>query len=949
MSEQLPKKKKIIRTFIMFLFALLVLFVLIIGCLMLWEKSQAFEKDSIDIRKEYISSQRRMLQNAVGDAVAYIQYMKSQTEKRVRYDVKSRTDEAFEIVNHIYQLHRKTKPLDEIKQLVHDALFAASWDDGRGYYFAEDMQGTELINRNNPELEGTNILDLQDSKGNFIMQEILQVVKESGEGFTSYFWNKPNEPEVLVPKISYVKYFKPLDWIIGNGKYLDDEEKLVKSEILERLAQIQFGDGSYIFAGTWDGLSLTGPFSGKNMLHIKDGNGVEIVKQLIKAAKSGGDFVDYVMPRHKGVRPVPKISYAVGIDDWRWYVGGGVYVDEIEKIISQRQINFRSQIQGYFGPTLGILAVFFLLALYMAWWMSSKMKEHLDIFGNFFQDAAEKAVTIDVNRLDYVEFQALAVSANEMILLRQKALSELEASEKQFVQMVELAPIPILISNEEGRLEFVNNQFKKTFGYNLEDIPYIENWLKLACPDESYRDNVRKMLAEAVESISSQGDVYETDILRVRSADSRILAIRFYRTMVGDRCLTLGYDYTEIVRSELEQASLQKQLHQAQKMEALGMMAGGVAHDLNNILSGVVSYPEILLNQLPEDNRLRKPLESIHKAGMRAADVVADMLTVARGVASEKVVGNLNSIVDDYLVSPEFQKLKSQFPKVIFDSHLADPLLNLICSEIHVKKALMNLVINATEAIMEGGKVLITTTHCTLEKCTINHQSLAAGDYVLLTVKDDGSGIGASDLEHIFEPFYSKKIMGSSGTGLGLPIVWNTMLDHHGAVNVVSDSSGTTFELYFPATREFLPPDPGNEDSHDLAGDGETVLVVDDEPQQRDIAVQILGSLNYQVQAVSSGEKAIAVLKDHSVDLLILDMIMRPGISGRETYRQVAAIHPNQKAVIVSGFSEDDDVKNTAQLGATLFLQKPYTLKQLGKIVKNALKGDSISSNSDGR
>ncbi len=927
----------------MFLSAMLVMFVLMLGCLLLWEKSQAFNKDSSNIRKEYISSQKRMLENEVGDAVAYIQYMKSQTEKRVRRDVKARTDEAFEIVNHIYQIHRKTKSLDAIKQQVHDALFAASWDDGRGYYFAEDMQGTEVINRNNPELEGTNVLDLQDSKGNFIMQEILRVVKESGEGFTSYYWNKPDEPEGFVPKISYVKYFKPLDWIIGNGKYLDDEEKQVQGEILERLAQIKFGDGNYIFAGTWDGVSLTGPFSGKSMLHLKDSNGVEIVKQLIQAAKSGGDFVDYVMPKHKGVRPVPKISYAEGIADWRWYVGGGVYVDAIENIISQRQIDFHSQIQGYFGRALGILAVFFLVALYIAWWMSSKIKKHLDIFGNFFKDAAEKAVTIDVNRLDYVEFQALAESANEMILLRQKALSELEASEKQFVQMVELAPIPIFISNNEGRLEFVNNQFKKTFGYNLKDIPDIENWLKLAYPDESYRDNIRKMLAEAVESVSSQGDVYETDILQVQAADDRILSVRFYRTMVGDRILTLGYDYTEIVRSELEQASLQKQLHQAQKMEAIGMMAGGVAHDLNNILSGVVSYPEILLNQLPEDNQLRKPLESIHKAGMRAAAVVADLLTVARGVASEKIIGNLNSIVDDYLVSPEFHNLKSQFPKVIFDSYFADPLLNLICSVIHVKKALMNLVINATEAVMEDGKVVITTANCTLEKCLINNQSLAAGDYVLLTVKDDGPGVNSSDLEHIFEPFYSKKILGSSGTGLGLPIVWNTMLDHRGAVNVVSDSNGTLFELYFPATREFLPADMENEDSHDLEGDGETILVVDDEPQQRDIAVQILGSLNYQVQAVASGEEAIAIIKNHSVDLLILDMIMRPGISGRETYRQVTTIHPNQKAVIVSGFSEDDDVKNTFQLGATLFLQKPYTSKQLGKMVKNALKGDSIS------
>jgi len=484
---------------------------------------------------------------------------------------------------------------------------------------------------------------------------------------------------------------------------------------------------------------------------------------------------------------------------------------------------------------------------------------------------------------------------------------------------------------KETKVVHANAQAAETLGYSLEEF------LTLNVEDviEAER-STSPLLFNGVRS----GQNARSSISRFKRKDGTFLSVEMYISSFKYDEIYCKFVFFKDISQRLE---MEARLHRSMKMEAIGMMAGGVAHDLNNILSGVVSYPEILLRQLPEDNQLRKPLENIHKAGMRAAEVVADLLTVARGVASEKVLGNLNSIVDDYLVSPEFHKLKSQFPKVIFDSHFADPLLNLICSEIHVKKALMNLVINAAEAVIEDGTVVITTANCTLEKCVINHQSLATGVYVLLTVKDGGPGISSFDLEHIFEPFYSKKILGSSGTGLGLPIVWNTMLDHRGAVNVVSDSSGTSFELYFPATREFLPPDIGNEDSHDLAGDGETILVVDDEPQQRDIAVQILGSLNYQVQAVESGEEAIAIIKDHSVDLLILDMIMRPGISGRETYRQVTAIHPNQKAVIVSGFSEDDDVKNTFQLGATLFLQKPYTLKQLGKMVKNALKGDSIS------
>jgi len=223
-----------------------------------------------------------------------------------------------------------------------------------------------------------------------------------------------------------------------------------------------------------------------------------------------------------------------------------------------------------------------------------------------------------------------------------------------------------------------------------------------------------------------------------------------------------------------------------------------VAHDLNNILSGIVSYPQLLLLQLPKESELRTPILEIQHSGERAAAVVADLLTVARGVACKKEYDNLNSLVQEYLESPECKAQQKQYPEVICISRLYSEELPVFCSPIHIKKALMNLVTNAIESIQGEGQVVVSTRREKLTAKDLVDSSLLPGDFTILQVKDTGPGIDEEDLEHIFEPFYSKKQMGRSGTGLGLTVVWNTMNDHDGRFKVTSSDEGTCFELFFP-------------------------------------------------------------------------------------------------------------------------------------------------------
>lgn len=402
---------------------------------------------------------------------------------------------------------------------------------------------------------------------------------------------------------------------------------------------------------------------------------------------------------------------------------------------------------------------------------------------------------------------------------------------------------------------------------------------------------------------------------------------------------TVWRDISSRKKAEAERNKLEEQLHRSQKMEAIGLMAGGVAHDLNNILSGIVTYPDLLLMNLPEDSNLREIIKEMQESGRRAAEVVADLLVVARGITTVWETSNQNVLVAEYLASPEGRKVRKMHPQVTISTKLDPELLNISCAPIHIKKCLMNLVMNAAENIKGDGSITISTRNHYVDKPIVSKQFVKKGEYAVFIITDTGSGISKKDINHIFEPFYTKKVMGKKGTGLGLAIVWNTVQDHGGWITVESSSKGTTFELYFPATREKLTAKPGSIEMEEINGNGEQLLVVDDESQQRDIASQILTALGYNVATVGSGEDAVDYLTENKVDLVVLDMIMEPGINGRKTYEEMIKIYPGQKAIITSGFSENKEVKKAQELGAGKFIKKPYMLNQIGLAIKEALAG----------
>jgi len=607
--------------------------------------------------------------------------------------------------------------------------------------------------------------------------------------------------------------------------------------------------------------------------------------------------------------------------------------------------HFRGMAQPYVEPDLGPLGFLFVLyAILSALVLLAVWIRHKDPYGSYKPLYAGGIVfwtalgihdgfaAMGMPAYQYfMEYGFLGFSMIALWIVFNRFFER--ESENKYRVITEFANDAIVVV-QDGRTVFANPSCSTLIGRPVANMAF-DTFLEMVVPED------REAVSKYDNRSADQTD--PPDLLTVRinraSGEEIIAEIRANTIQYRRRPAVLAVlrDVTERIHEEMHLRENEEKIARLRKMESLGLLAGGVAHDLNNVLSGIVSYPDLILLKLSEDSPLRKPIMTMQQSGQRAAAIVQDLLTVARGVAVEKQPLDLNKVVSIYLKSPEHCKLLNFHSRVSVAVELDPCLLPMRGSFIHIGKVVMNLVSNAAEAIEGRGKVTVSTSNRYLDRPLGGYHDVEAGAYALLEVSDDGPGISDEDLKRIFEPFYTKKVMGRSGTGLGLALVWNVVQDHGGYIDVRTGRHGTRFEIYFPVTREKVADENTRIDITQLQGHGQTILVVDDVPSQREMTCQMLEQLGYRAEAAASGEAAVDYVGDRHVDLLILDMIMDPGIDGQETYDRIKKVRPNQKAIIVSGFAETKQVKEAIERGASQYLKKPLMLDELAKAVKSVL------------
>ena len=631
--------------------------------------------------------------------------------------------------------------------------------------------------------------------------------------------------------------------------------------------------------------------------------------------------------------PVSSYGSIVNMFDWRELKRWGISEGDLPpgSIVHYKELTTWGEYKWYiiWGSSLFIFEAILILLLLFNWARRLKAESALRKSHKELEFRVEERTT---------ELSKTNEQLKEEIKERRRAEEALRNSNATLELAQKMAGLGYWSYDVETEMPTWSREMYVVFGVDPEQgQPSYEDHKKNWHPDDW------DMFDQAVQDAIQLGKSYNI-VIRIIFPDHSIHYVNtqgYPRSDENGKITELygaSQDITETMRKEEERKQLQDQLHRAQKMEALGLMAGGIAHDLNNILSGIVTYPELLLMELPEESPLRRPIKTMQESGMRAVDVVADLMTIVRGVATGRETLKLNTVVEEYLSSAEHEKLKTMHSFITFKTVLDSDLLNISGSPTHIEKTLMNLVVNASEAIEGRGTVTISSTTRYLDAPLKGYENIRQGEYAVLSVLDEGTGISPEDLERIFEPFYTKKVMGRSGTGLGLAIVWNTVQDHNGYINVISSEKGTEFELYFPVTREEVAAEKEEVPLEDYLGHGEKILVVDDEERQREIACGVLAKLGYNAEAVSSGEEAIEYVKAHPVDLILLDMVMPKGINGRKTYEEIIKIRPGQKAIIASGHAKSKEVDLAQELGAGKYIMKPYTLAKVGIAVKKELE-----------
>jgi signal transduction histidine kinase/ActR/RegA family two-component response regulator len=394
--------------------------------------------------------------------------------------------------------------------------------------------------------------------------------------------------------------------------------------------------------------------------------------------------------------------------------------------------------------------------------------------------------------------------------------------------------------------------------------------------------------------------------------------------------------YAERIHAEEERAALQDQLRQSQKMEAIGTLAGGVAHDFNNLLTIIKGNSQLSLKEIKKDDPLRENIEEVEKAADRAAALTRQLLAFSRQQVLEMRVLDLNTILRD---------LEKMLRRVIGEdiglvTLLAENLGTVKADPGQIEQVVMNLAVNARDAIPSGGKLTIETTNVELdENYARNHVAVPPGPYVMLSMSDTGAGMTPEVKAKIFEPFFTTKEKGR-GTGLGLSMVYGIVKQSGGNIWVYSEpGQGTTFKIYLPRVDEPLEEAGEVVVQKELTGRGETILVVEDEEKVRQVTVQILTKNGYTVLEASHGDEAKQICEEHGgpIHLIVTDVVM-PGMNGRQLAKSLEPHHPEMKVLYMSGYTDDAIVHHGVLDKGLHFLQKPFNLEDLLKKVREVLE-----------
>lgn len=503
-------------------------------------------------------------------------------------------------------------------------------------------------------------------------------------------------------------------------------------------------------------------------------------------------------------------------------------------------------------------------------------------------------------------------------------LKKVEQTNKKLYNAIEHARETIVLTDVNGTIEYVNPAFEVTSGYSVtEAIGKNPRILKSGQHNDIFYKNMWKTLRN--------GDNWSGEIINKKKDGSLITESVIISPVFDTKKNIINYVAAKNDISETKR--LQALESRSARLESMGVIAGQVAHDFNNLLAPIIAYPSFIKEKLPQSHKVVKYLDAIESAAKNIAEINQDLLTMGRRAHYNLEFLDMNSIL-----SQSLKGLLSEDSKVTIKTNFCPDLMNIKGGNAQLSRVLLNLLVNALDAMDNDGVLTVQTENYYLDSLIISQGIIPKGEYVKITISDTGKGIPAEIIQNIFDPFFTTKTTDSKrGSGLGLSVVNSVIKDHNGYIDVESIvDKGTSFFIYLPISRKTSDVKNNEYEEYEVRG-SETILVVDDDDILQEVMSNILEGLGYKVDVVDSGEEAVEYLLKKSVDIILLDMVMPNGIDGTEAYRQIIQYNPNQKAIIVSGYADSKRVQEARNLGINMFIHKPITQEVLGKAIRKEI------------
>lgn len=922
------KKQSLIKTLRLSVSILLLFLALFTLAIKTYIRTKEGNERAQQMRFSYVKEQRQLIKYEVEHVAKLIDYEFDRLFKNAQDVARQRVLEAYSIANHIYETNKEKSTDEDIKQMIIDTLRPIRFSNGNGYYFIAGFDGFTQLHSEIPELEGSNALNIQDSNGKAIFQDMLDIIRLHNEGFSSYYWSKSGDGGNTHEKVSYVKEFKPYGWIIGGGAYLDSVEQSMQNIITHYITTNRFGPNhrGYVFinelldiqGGTEFARVYANPNrpndTGKTISDdFKDARGKMFRREFLQGLRDKGEcFVDYWYRKIGHSTPSPKTSFFKLAGGGRFIVAAGLYTDDIEAEIQQMLAGLKQRLLRAFLFVsilfLGGYGTFILIFHHL----SKKLEKDFLLFVGFFKKAANSSESINRDMLRFEEMDQLAGYANHMLSDKVQIEKELEQEKERLLVTLHSIADGVVTTDTRGNIVLLNKvaeqlsgwSQEKAQGKNIKDILQIQSAVS-EDNGNNYASFTEEVKKQDIVLTSRSGKKYRIEINNAPIFNKE-------KKEIGN---------VVVFRDETERLKTEEEIFKAQKLESVGLLAGGIAHDFNNLLTGIFGNIELAKLKIPKDDHALPHIKTALNSLQRAKSLTTQLLTFSKGGEPILTIVNLKQILKNVVPF----NLSGSAVKVQYK--ISDALWSIQADPGQISQVISNLVINANHAMPGGGTLVISA------KNILACDSELGKDSVELKISDNGAGMDTEVLSKIFDLYFTTK---RSGHGLGLSTVYSIIEKHRGVINVESHpGAGTTFSLLLASNQDGQP----KEQLHGSSARQEIekkhkILLIEDDLIVQEVLTALLKTSGYTIDVASEGATGVSMYqeglqKEQPYQLVISDLTIPGGMGGKEAVQKLLAIDSRAKVIATSGYAMDPIMAQFEKYGFKGRISKPFRLEEV--------------------